>query len=141
MRPSGMVEDQSNAGQMEEAVGQGETIGPQSGVETQGQGSIEMSSKYEVVKSPGMQEGNMQLNNDDLLAQQTNQAMEEPKGDEQTGANVMAVEEISGETKQAITNTLAALDKQGTKFELENCCQADPKSSCCLQAETSPIGK
>ena len=149
MRPSGMIQDQAGAEQlaqempvpaqevpqMRQEVQQGGNFDAQNGLETQGQGSIEMSSKYEVVKSPGMQDGNMQLMNDDLLAQQNSQVMEEPKGDEHTGANAIAVEEISGEAKQAISNTLAALDKQsvdGTKSELESCCQADPKSSCCL---------
>lgn len=108
----------------------------QNSVETQGLGTIETSSRYEVVKSPGMEDGSMQLTNDDLLSQQNSQIMEEPKGDERTGVNAMAVEEIPGEAKQAISNTFAVLDKpvatEGNS-QLENCCQADLHSSCCLQ--------
>ena len=119
MRPNGAMPDQIGPEQAMQEVPQGSpdvaqvgNIVTQNGAETEGQGSVEMSSKYEVVKSPGVQEGNLQLINGDEIAQQNSQVIDDPKGDEHTGANAMAVEEISGETKQAISNTLAALDKQ-----------------------------
>ena len=119
LRPNGAMPEQTGSGQLMQEVAQGAPAVAQEGdnvaqnrMETEGQGRIEIGSKYEVVKSPAAQDGNMDNINEDLLAQQASQVSEDPKGDERTGANAMAVEEISGETKQAISNTLAALDRQ-----------------------------
>ena len=117
MLPNGVVQDQAGSEQLvqqvaqaTQEVAQGRATAPQVEAEAGGQGSVEVGSKYEVLKSPG--DTNSQLMNSESLTQQSNEVIEDTKGDEQTGENAIAVEEISGETKQAITNTLAALDKQ-----------------------------
>ena len=135
MRQSGVLQNDLDGSQ--NGAVQNE-IGKQNEVDTQGQGSIEMSNKVEVIKSPSangvMEAGNFNPANDELVSQQTSQIMEEPKGDEQTGVNSMTVEEVSGDAKQAISNAMANLDKQGLasdKTELEKCCIASPGSQCC----------
>ena len=117
MLPNGVVQDQAGSEQLvqqvaqaTQEVAQGRATAPQIEAETEGQGSVEVGSKYEVLKSPG--DPNSQIMNSDSLAQPNNQVIEDTKGDEQRGENALAVEEISGETKQMIANTLAALEKQ-----------------------------
>eukprot|EP00794_Sanderia_malayensis_P017958 gene17958-19756_t len=109
-------------------------------VETQGQGSVETSNNFEVIKSPGSEPeaGNFVTSPDQYSLGDVNQDPMAPAvaGEHQptdSNNNNYAVEEVTGETKQAISNSIAELDKgiTGQGRQLEACCTADQNAPCC----------